>query len=73
MPQHLLSQSRRWLQVIEKAVFDELCGLLDSGLPKEKDNQKDKEAKHTLRKGRPNVVMFVGLQVWGSLCGRVVP
>lgn len=58
--------------MIEKAVFDELCGLLDSGLPKEKDNQKDKEAKHTLRKGRPNVVMFVGLQVRGSLWRHAV-
>ena len=60
------------LQVIEKAVFDELCGLLDSGLPKEKDNQKDKEAKHALRKGRPNVVMFVGLQVRVSLCCHLI-
>lgn len=52
-------------KVIEKAVFDELCALLDSGLPKERDG---KERKQELRKGRPNVVMFVGLQVCMSAC-----
>ena len=49
-------------KVIEKAVFDELCGLLDSGLPKEKEKERERD-KQTLKKGRPNVVMFVGLQV----------
>lgn len=35
-----------------QAVFDELCSMLDGGDPK----------KTELKKGRPNVVMFVGLQ-----------
>ena len=35
-----------------QAVFDELCSILDGGDPK----------KTELRKGKTNVVMFVGLQ-----------
>ena len=33
-------------------MFDELCSMLDGGDPK----------KTELKKGKPNVVMFVGLQ-----------
>ena len=44
-------------RVIEKAVFDELCDMLDSGMdPK----------KVELKKGKPAVVMFVGLQGSGK-------
>ncbi len=44
-------------RVIEKAVFDELVEMLDSGVdPK----------KVELKKGRPAVVMFVGLQGSGK-------
>ncbi|KAL4440590.1 hypothetical protein ABPG75_003591 [Micractinium tetrahymenae] len=43
-------------KVIEKAVFDELCAMLDGGDPK----------KTELRKGKTNVVMFVGLQGAGK-------
>ncbi len=42
-------------RIIEKAVFDELCAILDS-CPTEPE-------KLELKKGKPNVVMFVGLQV----------
>lgn len=38
-------------KLIQRAVFDELCGMLDPGLEPAQ-----------LKKGRPNVVMFVGLQ-----------
>lgn len=38
-------------KVIQKAVFDELCSMLDPGT-----------APVTLKRGKPNVVMFVGLQ-----------
>ncbi|CAD7695339.1 unnamed protein product [Ostreobium quekettii] len=44
-------------KIIEKAVFDELCGLLDAGT---------EGAKFSLKKGKPNVVMFVGLQGSGK-------
>lgn len=42
-------------KIIEKAVFDELCSLLSSG-----------EKKPELKKGKTNVVMFVGLQGSGK-------
>ena len=45
-------------KVIEKAVFDELCLMLDS-------KQKPPEVK----KGKRNVVMFVGLQARSGLRG----
>lgn len=44
-------------KIIEKAVFDELCSLLDAGT---------ENSKFTLKKGKPNVVMFVGLQGSGK-------
>mmetsp|Transcript_11955 Transcript_11955/g.35795 ORF Transcript_11955/g.35795 Transcript_11955/m.35795 type:complete len:489 (-) Transcript_11955:354-1820(-) len=44
-------------KVIEKAVFDELVAMLDSGVD---------QKKMELKKGRPNVVMFVGLQGCGK-------
>lgn len=40
-----------------KAVFDELCAILDSGTDRK---------KLELKKGKPNVVMFVGLQGAGK-------
>eukprot|EP00983_Pelagomonas_calceolata_P037594 1136410-Pelagomonas_calceolata.AAC.6 len=45
-------------RIIEKAVFDELCAILDSS-PAE-------PGKLEIKKGKPNVVMFVGLQVGGA-------
>ena len=45
-------------KIIEKAVFDELCGMLDAG-----SDQKAGAKKMEPKKGRPNIVMFVGLQV----------
>lgn len=48
-------------KIIEKAVFDELCAMLSSG---------DGTAKlHQPKKGKPSVVMFVGLQV----CAPSIP
>jgi signal recognition particle subunit SRP54 len=41
-------------KLIEKAVYDELCAMLNSGVD---------PASQQLKKGKPNVVMFVGLQV----------
>lgn len=50
-------------KVIEKAVFDELCAMLSSGAdPKESKDSK----KQDFKKGKPNVVMFVGLQGSGK-------
>eukprot|EP00887_Chlorella_sp_A99_P003170 scaffold9.g3170.t1 len=46
-------------RIIEKAVFDELCAMLDGGDPK----------KLELKRGKPNTVMFVGLQ-GGRVGGR---
>lgn len=43
-------------RIIEKAVFDELCAMLDGGDPK----------KLELKRGKPNTVMFVGLQGAGK-------
>lgn len=51
-------------KIIEKAVFDELCAMLNSGI-ETKDTGKKKEEKD-LKKGKPNVVMFVGLQGSGK-------
>mmetsp|Transcript_3182 Transcript_3182/g.5456 ORF Transcript_3182/g.5456 Transcript_3182/m.5456 type:complete len:506 (+) Transcript_3182:110-1627(+) len=45
-------------RVIEKAVFDELCELLDSGVGDTK--------KLELKKGKSTIVMFVGLQGSGK-------
>lgn len=45
-------------RVIEKAVFDELCDMLDSGVADPK--------KMELKKGKQSVVMFVGLQGSGK-------
>jgi hypothetical protein len=44
-------------KIIDKAVMDELCSLLDSGYEDKKKTEKE------FKKGQPNVVMFVGLQV----------
>lgn len=44
-------------KVIEKSVADELCAMLDSGVD---------EKKLEIKKGQPNVVMFVGLQGSGK-------
>ena len=44
-------------KIIEKAVVDELCAMVDSG-----GSAKAVE----LKKGQPNVVMFVGLQGCGK-------
>lgn len=52
-----LAQGLNKQRVIEKAVFDELCSMLDSGAePKRLE----------LKKGKSNVVMFVGLQGAGK-------
>nr|XP_009603108.1 signal recognition particle 54 kDa protein 2-like [Nicotiana tomentosiformis]XP_016501304.1 PREDICTED: signal recognition particle 54 kDa protein 2-like [Nicotiana tabacum] len=42
-------------RIIQKAVFDELCKILDPGKP-----------SFTPKKGKPSVVMFVGLQGSGK-------
>lgn len=42
-------------KIMQQAVFNELCGLLDPGKP-----------AFTPKKGKPNVVMFVGLQGSGK-------
>lgn len=44
-------------KIIEKAVFDELCSMLDSGMDTK---------KISLKKGKESVVMFVGLQGSGK-------
>lgn len=49
-------------KIIEKAVFDELCSMLNSGI----DPKDIKTKKQDLKKGKPNVVMFVGLQGSGK-------
>ena len=44
-------------KIIEKAVVDELSSMLSSG------SATDEKQLVDLKKGKPNVVMFVGLQV----------
>jgi signal recognition particle subunit SRP54 len=54
-------------KIIEKAVVDELSNLLSSGIEEKK--------LVDLKKGQPNVVMFVGLQASppvGRLCGAKI-
>ena len=46
-------------KIIEKAVVDELSNMLSSGL--------DEKQLVDLKKGKPNVVMFVGLQASSAL------
>jgi hypothetical protein len=59
-------------KIIEKAVFDELCSMLDGGSDADKDKEKKAAAKdgaassYGVRKGKPHVVMFVGLQGSGK-------
>lgn len=61
-------------KIIEKAVFDELCAMLDGGADEEREKDRaagDKKAgagagSYGVRKGRPAVVMFVGLQGSGK-------
>lgn len=66
-------------KIIEKAVFDELCSILDSGHDAAKDSSskdskdsskaKDKQQSSRigeLKKGKTSVVMFVGLQGSGK-------
>lgn len=50
-------------RVIEKAVFDELCHMLDSGT-----DPKSLEPK----KGKPYTVMFVGLQGAGKVSSQAL-
>ncbi|KAI8464732.1 MAG: subunit of the signal recognition particle [Monoraphidium minutum] len=59
-------------KIIEKAVFDELCAMLDGGDAEREKAAKDKAAKdgasgsYGVKKGKPHVVMFVGLQGSGK-------
>lgn len=63
-------------KIIEKAVFDELCSILDSGHEAAKDIKAGKDGKGDkqqqqqrigeLKKGKTHVVMFVGLQGSGK-------
>ncbi len=46
-------------KLIERSVTEELCKLLDGT---------DGHGSFQLKKGKPNVVMFVGLQVHGCHC-----
>lgn len=55
-PQHIMLCALQ--RVIEKAVFDELCDMLDSGVADPK--------KLELKKGKSTIVMFVGLQGSGK-------
>ena len=48
-------------KMLEKAVFNELCNMLDGG-----DAKSEVKAKFVPKKGKPNVVMFVGLQGCGK-------
>jgi signal recognition particle subunit SRP54 len=48
-------------KVLEKAVFNELCNMLDGG-----EAKSEIKAKFVPKKGKPNVVMFVGLQGCGK-------
>ena len=42
-------------KLLEKAVFQELCRMLEGG-------ELETKEKYAPKKGKPNVVMFVGLQ-----------
>lgn len=62
-------------KIIEKAVFDELCSILDSGVEastsssaagKAGKDGKQQAGAWQLKKGKPTVVMFVGLQGSGK-------
>lgn len=60
-------------KIIEKAVFEELCSILDSGHEQPAKDSKAKEGKADkqprvgeLKKGKTHVVMFVGLQGSGK-------
>lgn len=63
-------------KIIEKAVFDELCSILDSGIEATSSSSSSKAAggkdgkqqpgAWQLKKGKPTVVMFVGLQGSGK-------
>ena len=53
-------------KVVETAVIAELCSMLDSGV---KDEKKQRE----LTRNKPNVVMFVGLQVHCMGCLVIRP
>ncbi|KIY97276.1 hypothetical protein MNEG_10689, partial [Monoraphidium neglectum] len=61
-------------KIIEKAVFDELCAMLDGDGDKDKDAKakeaskggKDGAGSYGVKKGKPHVVMFVGLQGSGK-------
>jgi signal recognition particle subunit SRP54 len=67
-------------KIIEKAVFEELCAILDSGneaaaaaAAKDKDSSSSSKGKDSkaarfgeLKKGKTHVVMFVGLQGSGK-------
>jgi signal recognition particle subunit SRP54 len=60
-------------KIIEKAVFDELCSILDSGVeatssskPAGGKDGKQQPGAWQLKKGKPTVVMFVGLQGSGK-------
>ena len=48
-------------KIIEKAVMDELCAMLSTSAPAEQEKK-----LVDLKKGQPNVVMFVGLQARAS-------
>lgn len=61
-------------KIIDKAVMDELCALLDHGHDdKKKGADKEKGAEKDLKKGQANVVMFVGLQVMHLPCSCSLP
>ena len=59
-------------KIIEKAVVDELCSMLSTSA---QDKEQEKKLVD-LKKGAPNVVMFVGLQVnppWPRACMHTFP
>ncbi|GBF94810.1 signal recognition particle 54 kDa [Raphidocelis subcapitata] len=56
-------------KIIEKAVFDEICAMLDGGGDGDEKKAAAKDGasgSYGVRKGKPHVVMFVGLQGSGK-------
>jgi signal recognition particle subunit SRP54 len=56
---HELAAGLNARKLLEKAVFQELCRMLEGG-------ELETREKYTPKKGQPNVVMFVGLQGCGK-------
>jgi signal recognition particle subunit SRP54 len=54
-------------KTVQRAVVDELVALLSPGSPDRSDKKKSSGPKtHVMRRGKPNVILFVGLQGAGK-------